>query len=346
MIAAVAAGVGKRKLARKKRQIGAVGGVLALFLAVVATAVVGVSVYEATEDPLVQPVLSGPGLWGADPIDAARANYTAQALAAGCPQIVAHHDQWVVGVAIAGAESGYVPSKLNDNPATGDLSFSLWQINMIGALGPPRLIQYGISSYDQLYDPVTNAHAACVTSGGGENWAPWSTYGSGAYRAHLAEAEIAVREVETGRGPAPPGVAGDLATGAEPAGPPGALVPVAPCTASDCRLDASWAAHALGAIGACRARGFDLVIVSANRTYELQAQLYARYLAGGGLAARPGTSNHEGGQAVDLGWAGGGGIGPGDGGWECMKAVGPRFGVYQSPSITSADSVHFSATGN
>ena len=96
----------------------------------------------------------------------------------------------------------------------------------------------------------------------------------------------------------------------------------------------------------CRAQGFDIYIISANRTYAEQSVLYARYLAGGGLAARPGTSNHEGGQAVDLSWTGGGGIGPGDGAWECVKDNGPRFGVYQDPSITARDSVHFSATGN
>lgn len=39
---------------------------------------------------------------------------------------------------------------------------------------------------------------------------------------------------------------------------------------------------------------------SGNRTYEEQAALYRAYLAGtGALAARPGTSNHEGGRAAD-----------------------------------------------
>ena len=53
-------------------------------------------------------------------------------------------------------------------------------------------------------------------------------------------------------------------------------------------------------LGACRAQGHDIVIVSANRTHAEQIALYAAYLNGtGGLAARPGTSNHEGGRAVD-----------------------------------------------
>lgn len=39
---------------------------------------------------------------------------------------------------------------------------------------------------------------------------------------------------------------------------------------------------------------------SGFRSYEEQVELYRRYLAGGNLAAKPGTSNHERGEAADL----------------------------------------------
>lgn len=87
--------------------------------------------------------------------------------------------------AIALAESSGNPSALNDNPGTGDLSYGLWQINMIGNLGPGRLNQFGISSYDELYNPTVNARAArslYVARGGFEDW---SQYNNGAYKKYL-----------------------------------------------------------------------------------------------------------------------------------------------------------------
>lgn len=46
--------------------------------------------------------------------------------------------------------------------------------------------------------------------------------------------------------------------------------------------------------------GGRLLIVSGRRSYAEQRVLWNRYLAGGNLAARPGTSLHERGQAADL----------------------------------------------
>ncbi|MBP6728228.1 MAG: M15 family metallopeptidase [Microthrixaceae bacterium] len=43
-----------------------------------------------------------------------------------------------------------------------------------------------------------------------------------------------------------------------------------------------------------------LIIISGRRSYGEQRVLWERYLAGGNLAARPGTSNHERGLAADL----------------------------------------------
>ena len=50
--------------------------------------------------------------------------------------------------------------------------------------------------------------------------------------------------------------------------------------------------------------GYDMKINSGGRTYAEQARAYALYKAGkGNLAARPGTSQHESGRAIDLGGA-------------------------------------------
>jgi len=96
----------------------------------------------------------------------------------------------VIAAAVAKAESGGGSGKLNNTPSTGDLSYGLWQINMIDRLGPERLKQFGISSYQQLYDPLTNARAAFIMSGG-SNFSPWSVYKSGKYKSFLPEAQKA-----------------------------------------------------------------------------------------------------------------------------------------------------------
>lgn len=88
-----------------------------------------------------------------------------------------------VAAAIALAESGGRPDAHNPKPP--DDSYGLWQINMLGSLGPARRRQFGLSSNDQLYDPLTNAKAAVAISGGGSSFSAWSTYTNGAYRAHL-----------------------------------------------------------------------------------------------------------------------------------------------------------------
>lgn len=79
-------------------------------------------------------------------------------------------------VAVALAESSGDPMSHNTNRLTGDNSYGLWQINMIDKMGPERRAAFGISSNEQLFDPVTNAKAALRLSNGGKNWHPWSTY--------------------------------------------------------------------------------------------------------------------------------------------------------------------------
>ena len=74
---------------------------------------------------------------------------------AGFPPVVA-----VTMTAIALRESGGNVSAMNDNAATGDRSYGLWQINMFGPLAEPRMKLFGIAEESDLLDPLTNARAA------------------------------------------------------------------------------------------------------------------------------------------------------------------------------------------
>jgi hypothetical protein len=88
--------------------------------------------------------------------------------------------------AVAMAESGGNKMSHNTNRSTGDNSYGLFQINMLGGMGPARRQQYGLASNDALFDPDTNARVAYKMSHGGSNWQPWSTYKSGSYKKFLS----------------------------------------------------------------------------------------------------------------------------------------------------------------
>jgi hypothetical protein len=93
-------------------------------------------------------------------------------------------------VAIALAESAGDPRA--HNPVPPDNSYGLWQINMIGALGPDRRDQFDLDANSELFDPETNARAAFAISGKGDSFQPWTTFTSGAYKRHLDEARKGV----------------------------------------------------------------------------------------------------------------------------------------------------------
>ena len=82
--------------------------------------------------------------------------------------------------AIAMAESSGDTTAHNTNAKTGDDSYGLWQINMRGSLGPARRKAFGITSNDQLFNPVTNAKAAKKILDS-QGLGAWSTYTNGAY---------------------------------------------------------------------------------------------------------------------------------------------------------------------
>ena len=70
-------------------------------------------------------------------------------------------------------ESTGRPYAHNKNSNTGDNSYGLFQINMIGSLGPARREQFGLENNEDLFNPLTNAAIAYKMSDGGKNWGPW-----------------------------------------------------------------------------------------------------------------------------------------------------------------------------
>jgi hypothetical protein len=75
--------------------------------------------------------------------------------------------------AVAMKESTGNPKAHNQNANTGDNSYGLFQINMIGKLGPSRLEKFGLGSYEDLFDPYVNASIAYEMSKGGKDWGAW-----------------------------------------------------------------------------------------------------------------------------------------------------------------------------
>ena len=111
------------------------------------------------------------------------ANYTRQELKniltnAGIPE--QHHDTFI---AIAFAESS--GNAKAHNKKRPDDSYGLWQINMIDNLGPDRRKRFGLSSNEDLFDPITNAKVAWEISNKGRSFKDWTTFTSGKYKDFL-----------------------------------------------------------------------------------------------------------------------------------------------------------------
>lgn len=121
-------------------------------------------------------------------------------------------------VAIAKRESSWKPTVFNGNKKTGDESYGLTQINMLGSMGPARRKQFGITSNDQLFDPQTNMNAAFkLYSSSGNKLTAWGGYKgkSNTFNTNTAAAQQAVTDAHLGdpmpqgpvdfgsRGPAP-----------------------------------------------------------------------------------------------------------------------------------------------
>ncbi len=93
------------------------------------------------------------------------------------------NDAKIMG-AIGMAESPGDPNAHNTNAKTGDNSYGLWQINMLGSMGPSRRKSFGISNNEELFNPSVNAKAAYKIYKS-QGLGAWSTYKTGAYKDYL-----------------------------------------------------------------------------------------------------------------------------------------------------------------
>jgi hypothetical protein len=75
--------------------------------------------------------------------------------------------------AISKTESNGRPLAFNGNKQTGDASYGIFQINMLGNLGPDRREKFGLSSNAELFNPVKNAQIAFYMTSGGDDWSAW-----------------------------------------------------------------------------------------------------------------------------------------------------------------------------
>ena len=95
--------------------------------------------------------------------------------------------------AVVMRESRGHPTSHNKNANTGDNSYGLFQINMIGSLGVDRLAKFqdkiGITKMADLLDPVANAKAAYYMTAGGKDWGSWGL-GPNAYDGDAVEPAI------------------------------------------------------------------------------------------------------------------------------------------------------------
>jgi hypothetical protein len=97
-------------------------------------------------------------------------------------------DGLVVSVAVALAESsGWTRAVLVDSDCSRDRG--LWQINSFW---------HSEVSDTQAFDPDGAAQAAYRISSGGADWTPWTTYDTGAYQGHMADAQQAVSQLNGG----------------------------------------------------------------------------------------------------------------------------------------------------
>jgi len=82
--------------------------------------------------------------------------------------------------AVAKAESNGRPFAFNGNAKTGDSSYGIFQINMIGELGPDRRDKFELDLNAELFSPVKNAKIVYHMTKGGKDWSSWSSYVKGA----------------------------------------------------------------------------------------------------------------------------------------------------------------------
>ncbi len=87
--------------------------------------------------------------------------------------------------AIAKTESNARPLAYNGNRNTGDSSYGIFQINMLGELGIDRKEKFELRSNILLFDPVVNAEITYYMTQGGTDWSSWSSMKTGAIKKWL-----------------------------------------------------------------------------------------------------------------------------------------------------------------
>ena len=75
--------------------------------------------------------------------------------------------------AIAKRESNGRPMAYNGNRKTGDSSYGIFQINMLGNLGIDRKEKFDLKSNKELFDPVRNVEITYYMTDGGKDWSAW-----------------------------------------------------------------------------------------------------------------------------------------------------------------------------
>jgi hypothetical protein len=79
--------------------------------------------------------------------------------------------------AVAMKESNGRPVAHNNTISTGDNSYGIFQVNMIGSLGKDRLAlfnkKFGVRKHADLFDPVTNVQVVYYMTQGGTDWSSW-----------------------------------------------------------------------------------------------------------------------------------------------------------------------------
>ena len=89
--------------------------------------------------------------------------------------------------AIAKSESNARPMAYNGNRNTGDSSYGIFQINMLGELGIDRKEKFELKSNILLFDPVINSEITYYMTKGGTNWSSWSSLNGVRFKEFLNE---------------------------------------------------------------------------------------------------------------------------------------------------------------
>lgn len=102
-------------------------------------------------------------------------------------------EEAVIMAAIGAGESSGRTGAHNPDASSGDNSYGIWQINMLGKMGPVRRSEFGIEDNKELFDPKQNAKAARIIYEQ-QGFEAWSVYKNGDYEKYLGTAKASLEE--------------------------------------------------------------------------------------------------------------------------------------------------------